>query len=210
MKIKLFKSINDVYYKVNDFPDKSKILLISGLSGSGKSYLARDIAKKHSAIIFQVEWLKHSTHVSDDCKYILDSFLDKHPDIIPLVQNKWNDTKIEDKNELFKKYINLFLLHFLEVRDPSKNYIIEGLQLFTLIDFELIKNYPIIIKGTSSYNSFKNRFKRDYQKRKDKPFIVKLKFVFRVVKESFLYQLKHRKLLNKFLEKFNREKNNGK
>lgn len=166
MKIKLFKNINNLTYDLENYPSSSKILLITGLSGSGKSYLAREIASKYNATIFQVEWLKHKKHISEECKYILDSFLDKYPEIIPYVDSKWNNTKSEDDNELFAKYINLFFIHFLEIKDENKNYIIEGLQLFTLLDFEAIKDYPLIIKGTSSYNSFKNRLKRDYQKRK--------------------------------------------
>lgn len=210
MKLKLFKNTKDKYYNFNNFPINSKILLITGLSGSGKSYLARELANKYDAIIFQVEWLKHSKHISEEYKYVLDTFLDKHPEIIGLVKNKWNNTKSEDNNELFKKYINLFLLHFLEVKEENKNYIIEGLQLFTLIDFDLIKHYPLIIKGTSSYNSLKNRLRRDYQKRKCESFVTKFKFVNRVLKESFLYQLKHKKTLNKFIELKEKSEKNGK
>ena len=134
----------------------------------------------------------------------------KFPKIRDLVKNKWNNSKNEDDNELFKKYINLFLLHFLEVKEENKSYIIEGLQLFTLIDFDLLKDYPLIIKGTSSYNSLKNRLKRDYKKRKKEKFIIKAKFIFRVIKESFLYQLKHKKKLNKFIELKEKSDNNGK
>lgn len=201
MKIKLFKNVNDSKYKFNDFPSKSKILLITGLSGSGKSYLSKQMADKYDATVFQVEWLKHSKHITSECKYILDSFLNKYPEITDYVNNKWNNEKSEDKNDLFKKYINLFLLHFLEVKNENENYIIEGLQLFTLIDFDLVKDDPLIIKGTSSFKCFKNRLKRDYQKRKKENLFIKIKFIFRVIKESFLYQLKHRIILNKFISK---------
>lgn len=207
MKIRLFKNINNLTYDLDNYPYDSKILLITGLSGSGKSYLAKEMASKYDATIFQVEWLKHKKHISEECKYILDSFLDKYPEIIPYVDTKWNNSKSEDDNELLKKYINLFFLHFMEVKDDNKNYIIEGLQLFTLLDFDLIKDYPLIIKGTSSYKSFKNRLKRDYQKRKKEKLLVKIKFFFRVLKESRLYQLKHRKKLNKFI--INKERYHG-
>ena len=207
MKIKLFRNTNNINYELNKFPNDSKILLITGLSGSGKSYLAREMSSKYNATIFQVEWLKHKKHISEECKYILDSFLEKHPEIITYVDNKWNNAKSEDNNELFKKYINLFFIHFLELKDENKNYIVEGLQLFTLLDFDLIKDYPIIVKGTSSFNSFKNRLKRDYQKRKKEKFSVKLKFFLRVIKEIKLYQIKHRKKLNKFI--VNKERYHG-
>ena len=201
MKIRKFKNMNNIDFNSNIFPNESKILLITGLSGSGKSYLAREIAKENDATIFQVEWLKHKKHISEECKYILDTFIEKYPETIPYIDTKWNNSKNEDNNELFKKYINLFFLHFLEVKDNNKNYIIEGLQLFTLLDFDLIKDYPLIIKGTSAFKSFKNRLKRDYQKRKKEKLSIKIKFFFRVVKESFLYQGKHVKTLNKFIEK---------
>lgn len=207
MKIRFFKNTNNIYYEFDKFPNKSKILLITGLSGSGKSYLAREIAHKYDATIFQVEWLKHKKYISEECEHILDSFLEKYPEIIPYVNSKWNNTKSEDNNELFKKYINLFFIHFLELKDKDKNYIIEGLQLFTLLDFNLIKDYPLIIKGTSSFISLKNRLKRDYQKRKKEKFSVKLKFFLRVIKESRLYQIKHRKKLNKFID--NKERYHG-
>ena len=202
MKVKLIKNVEDFEYNIQDFGTKSKILLITGLSGSGKSYLSQQLAKKYNATVFQPEWLKHTKHITEECKYILNSFFETYPDIVNLAKNKWNNVRQEDKNELFKKYINLFFLHFLKVKDPNKLYIVEGLQLFTLIDFDNIKYYPIIIKGTSSFRSLKNRLKRDYQKRKNERLKVKVKFFFRVLNESRLYQFKHRRKLNSFIKKY--------
>lgn len=201
MKLKRFKSIKDQHFNTNS---KSNITLVTGLSGSGKSYLSKELAKNNNASIFQPEWLKHSKHTSEEFKPLLDSFIKLH-NIQDYVSNKWNNSKTEDENELFKKYINLFILYFFENIDPDKNYIIEGLQLFTLIDHEIIKDYPIIIKGTSSIKSLKNRLKRDYQKRKNENLKVKIKFFIRVIKESKLYQFKHRKTLNKFIEKYEKK-----
>ncbi len=202
MKVKLAKTVADFEHNLQDFGSKSNILIITGLSGSGKSYLSHQLATKYNAVIFQPEWLKHTKHITEECRYILDNFFEKHPNIVDLAKNKWNNSKTEDENELFKKYINLFLLHFFQVKDPNKLYIVEGLQLFTLIDFDSIKNYPIIIKGTSSFKSLKNRLKRDYQKRKNEKFCVKVKFFFRVLKESKLYQFNHRKKLNIFIKNY--------
>lgn len=201
MKISRFRSKSDLNLRVEDFPNKSKILLITGLSGSGKSYLANQLKEKYNAISFQPEWLKHSKHITNECKYILDSFLELYPNITNYVANKWNNAPSEDENELFKEYINKFFIHFLKVKKEDQLYIVEGLQLFTLIDYELIKNYPIIIKRTSSFKSLKNRIKRDYQKRKNEKLKVKVKWFFRVLKESRLYQFKHRKKLNNFIKK---------
>ena len=127
---------------------------------------------------------------------MLDEFLRANPEIVPYVENKWNDVKNEDEHELLQKYINLFLQSFLDSCDKSRTYIVEGLQIFTLIDFEVVKNFPIIVKGTSSFQSLRNRLKRDLPKHKNK-----ISYLFKVLKQSHLYQFKHRKKLNNFLKK---------
>ena len=76
--------------------------------------------------------------------------------------------------------------------------------MFTLIDYAIIKDYYVIVKGTSSFNSLKNRIKRDYQKRRDYKLMLKIKWFFKVLKQSKLYQFKHRKILNRFIEKMAR------
>ena len=94
--------------------------------------------------------------------------------------------------------MNLLLKEFIDIYKDGV-YIIEGLQLFTLMDVDLIKNYFILIKGTGSITSLKNRVKRDYQKRKDYKFIDKVKWFIKVIKQSSLYQFKHRRKLNDFI-----------
>ena len=78
MKISRFFSKKDISFNLEKFPNESKILLITGLSGSGKSYLANIKKEEYNATPFQVEWLIHNKHVTEECKYILTSFLDKH------------------------------------------------------------------------------------------------------------------------------------
>ena len=199
LRINILKNNKDIQFNTNN---NSNILLVTGLSGSGKSYLSNKLAQQTGASIFQPEWLIHYKHVSAEFKPLLDKFIAKYSDIKPLVDCKWNNQKIEDNNELLKKYINLLLEYFLQNIDPNKKYIIEGLQLFTLIDFNLIKDYPIIIKGTSSVNSLKNRIKRDYQKRKTLSNWQKFKWFNKVLAQSRIYQFKHRKVLNIFIKKY--------
>ena len=201
MKIKRFKNIEDISYNGQLFPKESNILLITGLSGSGKSYLAKNLSNRFNAVVFQPEWLIHSKHIDEKFKNLLEKFLIKYPEIKELVKNKWNNEKIEDKNILLKKYINLFFDEFLATIDNDKLYIVEGLQLFTLIDFNKVKDFPIIIKGTSSINSLKNRLKRDIKNKNFTSKFQRFKFKCKVVKQSRLYQFKHRKILNKFIKK---------
>lgn len=195
MKINRFKNVDDIKINFEKFPSESKILFVTGLSGSGKSWTAKELAESCGASIFQPEWLIHSKHVSQEFKSLLDEFLRANPEIVPYVENKWNDVKNEDEHELLQKYINMFLQSFLDSCDKSRTYIVEGLQIFTLIDFEVVKNFPIIVKGTSSFQSLRNRLKRDLPKHKNK-----ISYLFKILKQSHLYQFKHRKKLNNFLK----------
>lgn len=197
--VNIFISKSDLEANTFNFPNKSNILFVTGLSGSGKSHLANELAKKYSATIFQPEWLIHPKHIPMEFKAFFSNFQTKYPEIVPNMQNKWNGCKTEDENLLLKKYINLILQDFLQTADKSKIYIVEGLQLFTLIDFELIKEFPFIIKRTSSFKALKQRITRDIKNKKG--FSQKFKFVFRALRQSKLYQFKHRKILNKFILK---------
>jgi adenylate kinase family enzyme len=194
--VRVFKNVNDITFNEND----KNIIFITGLSGSGKSYLSKELANKYNSSIFQPEWLIHYTHTSEEFKPFLDEFIDRY-NIRNYVDSKWDNSKDEDNNEELKKYINLLVKEFILNANNSKKYIVEGLQLFTLIDINLIKNYYLIVKGTSSVNSLKNRLKRDYTKRKDYKFIDKIKWFIKVIRQSKLYQFKHRKRLNEFIKK---------
>jgi adenylate kinase family enzyme len=194
--VRVFKNVNDITFNEND----KNIIFITGLSGSGKSYLSKELANKYNSSIFQPEWLIHYRHTSEEFKPFLDEFIDRY-NIRSYVDSKWDNSKDEDNNEELKKYINLLVKEFILNANNSKKYIVEGLQLFTLIDINLIKNYHLIVKGTSSVNSLKNRIKRDYKKRKDYKFIDKIKWFIKVIRQSKLYQFKHRKRLNEFIKK---------
>jgi ABC-type dipeptide/oligopeptide/nickel transport system ATPase component len=195
-KIKIFKNIEDVTFNGS----KDNVLFVTGLSGSGKSYLAKKLADDIEAKVFQIEWLIHYKHCDKTFKKFLDEFIDKY-NIRDYVNRKWDNEKCEDDNVELKRYINLLVKEFIDSRDEQK-YIVEGLQLFTLVDFDLIKDYYIIVKGTSSINSLKNRIKRDYFKRKKYKLLDKAKWFVKVIKQSKTYQFKHRKKLNEFMEEF--------
>ena len=201
MKIKIFRSIKDIEFDTEMGQLNGNILLVTGLSGSGKSWLAKELGGRYNAEIFQPEWLIHTKHAEGEGKVMLENFLCEHKEIRSFAENKWNNCKVEDENELLKKYLNLFFNYFLEKRDKEKFYIVEGLQIFTLIDFNLLKGFPLIIKGTSSFDSLRNRIKRDMGKRKSLNFFKKTKYFFKILKQSRLYQFKHRKKLNIFIKK---------
>ncbi|MFA5602334.1 MAG: hypothetical protein WDA21_01190 [Bacilli bacterium] len=173
-KINIFFNRKDIYYNIDKFPNESNVLFITGLSGSGKSYLSKQLAVKYNAVIFRLEWLKHYKHCNKEGKVIIDSFIKKYPKIKPYVANKWNNESNEDKNELFTKYILLLYDYFIKNIDKDKIYIIDGLQVFTKLE---PNNYPLIIKGTSSIKSLINRFKRDYDDEEKVSLKTRIKYI---------------------------------
>ena len=99
--VRVFKNVNDITFNEND----KNIIFITGLSGSGKSYLSKELANKYNSGIFQPEWLIHYTHTSEEFKPFLDEFIDRY-NIRNYVDSKWDNSKDEDNNEELKKYIS--------------------------------------------------------------------------------------------------------
>ena len=200
MKINRLKSVDDITFNLEEFGKTNNVLLVTGLSGSGKSYLTKKLVKKYNAELIQLDWLKHQKYASKFGKVLLNKFKKKYPESIPYIDSKWNNEPDELKNDLYKKYLNLFFDFIIEHLDSKKLYIIEGLQIFCMIDYNKTLDYPIIIKGTSSMKSLLYRYKRDYDDEEKVNLKTKIRFHIRVLKASKTFQFYMRKLLNKYIK----------
>ncbi len=201
--IHLLGSIPDIYIncsKNRPFAN-NKAIYVTGLSGSGKSYLAARISAKYEAELIHLDWLKHEKYAKGDAKIFLEKFKKEFPETIAFIQNKWNNSKRDDRNEIYIKYMNLFHSFVLDNLNENKLYIIEGVQIFSLLDISTLNSMSIIVKGSSSFKSLKNRYFRDYKSVNKNSLSAIIKFHIRVFKELFIFQLAHRILLNNFLKK---------
>lgn len=160
------KSEKDIEYDLNSWKNGSKnILLITGLSGSGKSTKAAKLAKEYNAVNFELDLFEHNNILfnsnlkHDEANLIMKDIFEKtyggKKDF-----NKCNDDQFK------KEFVKFFkkLLAYCE-SNKDKKFIIEGLQIFKHIastDVGIIENIPIIINGTSLVTSIVRRFKRDY------------------------------------------------
>lgn len=182
--------------------NNSNIYLVTGLSGSGKSLYCRKIKEKYpDAITIELDWLKHSKYANDFGKILNFEFIKKYPEVVKYMENKFYKIP-EYKDQVYKEYINKYFDFIISRLDNKKTYIIDGIQIFSLIDFEktISKKYNIFIKGTSSFQSLLNRIKRDYDEEEKINFLKKINFFKRVIKESFTFQFLHRKMLNKYIK----------
>ena len=141
-----FFSSNDLTVNIAKWINgNSKVALIGGLSGSGKSTLAKEMSSNKN-------WIEVIS---------LDKYLNDFE--TPIVE-EWKKLSIR-KSSLpiaVANDINNFV-HWLQERKDEKQYILEGAEVTNLlmVHEELMNNYTVIIKGTSSITSAFRSILRD-------------------------------------------------
>ena len=145
MKIRLFKDepplcFNLEKWGINNIP----ILLVTGLSGSGKTTFAKKYALQHKAVCISFDVLKFYPQSSIESQQILNLFLKQYPDIQQFIDIQWSKTDKQNSNDIFfNYYCNVFFDFIVEYSSKSA-----GL--------------PLIIIRNSCLHSFCNKLRRDH------------------------------------------------
>ena len=153
-------SKDDIVLHLDDFvAGKTNILLITGISRSGKTTLAYELAPKYNAEIIQIDFFENYYCKGDE---VITPYVLK-------LRSKWFNTPIgkkykmiceDDPANLTNEDLTLYMADAVSFiikccRIHSlKKFIIEGMQIFSDVNPDLIKQYPLIIKGTSMIQSF--------------------------------------------------------
>lgn len=155
---------NDNVYNFDDWDSgKSNILLITGLSGSGKTTMAFTLAKEYDAIVIQLDHLQCYERFrdnnykmnSEDIK-LVDKFLKSHKEY---ETSEFNSITLDS----FKSVFDIFfpwLLKTLE-KDKKHRYIVEGIHILLFTKYSDIKKYPLICINTPTYKSMIRHWIRD-------------------------------------------------
>ena len=153
-------STKDLTFNTKDWrPGGKNILFVVGLSGSGKSTVARAIGSDFAAIYIELDRFNHFKRKDGARKNRPDEQL--IADFI--VKEKINKDPGDMPDEEYDKYLLKFIDYVKKVADKNKEelYILEGIQIIKYAKHNSwIFKYPMIIKGTSMLKSILNRFKR--------------------------------------------------
>lgn len=202
MKVHLLKKCQPICYNLEKWDTNHlPLLLITGLSGSGKTTFAQEFAKHHHAICVSFDVLKFYPESSEQSRAMLNLFLRKYPKIKKNISIQWTKTDNANSNDiLFNYYCNLFFDFLVEYSIRSKEKIVlEGIQLFVRLHPSRSVNLPIIIIRNSSFYSFCNKIKRDYYC-KNILLYKDLRPIKNVINDIYIYYIKQRRILNTYIK----------
>lgn len=156
---------NNFVYNLDDFIDnKSNILLITGLSGSGKTTMAYDLADEYNAKVIQLDYFQNFNLLKDKYKNDLTIKLINEY----LENNVGNNISYDITLNDYELYFRPFFFWLLEkLKSQKGKYIIEGIHIILFTKFEDVKYYPLICLETSKTVSIIRHWIRDEWKLKD-------------------------------------------
>lgn len=153
-----FISSPDVGFRLGEWkPEKGKnILLVTGLSGSGKTTFAKNLAKRPNHLHVELDWFDHYKNFRHPENPAWVMFVDCFRELTS--RDTWFDLDAVARVGVFERGWNLFKEKCSKT--PSTMYIVEGIQVATLLPRcakskggNDPKEMPIVIKGTSAYTS---------------------------------------------------------
>ena len=156
---------DDAYYNFDKFVNgQCNILFITGFSGGGKTTLTKEYSKKYKAEIIEIDNFEcYMNRVKKDDGSVYSEFLYK-TDFGKEYMERYMGLTDTSVNLIFQRdFTNEMMKFLLEYCGKRKNqkFIIEGMQVFRWEDYQKIKDYALIIKGTSALTSAIRRIKRN-------------------------------------------------
>lgn len=159
---------------------ESNVLLITGLSRSGKSTLTREMTEKYKNVHnIELDRIENTWCWFDSAKFInknlnpikeFDPILIKFFETSPIGKFAYSQgvamQHLSDDDDELHSYMNeaiQWILNYCKTLKSSEKVILEGVQIFYDLDVNVAREYPIIIKGTSMVKSFIRRSTHGYK-----------------------------------------------
>lgn len=140
-----------IYSHVDEWQNKVKqVLWITGLSGGGKGYVAKQMAKDQDDVTiveldkfenypWYIDKKDSDPHVAKGDKIIFDYLKSK---IGGYLYNLWIDNTTEYQRDM--KYFVEYLLSYMN-NHPNERFIVEGIQIFSDDAFSFLSNQDALI-----------------------------------------------------------------
>lgn len=161
-------SKDNLYINFDKFENgSSNICFVTGLSGSGKSTEAQKLAKKYNAEWIELDIFEHCGGFNEDnlkeAGMVFYDYLSSHKELWDRLSNHQVHGK-ELREEIIK--FSKYMVKWCSSHKDTK-YIIEGVQIYSLMEIDPLKSKPMVIINTSVLKSIARRLKRGWQNRKD-------------------------------------------
>ena len=159
--INMLMSNKDVYIRFDKFQSgEINKLIIQGLSGSGKSRLARELAIRFNCPCIELDKFRGNVYYTDE------EMKRDHPYIYKYFQTEFtkgdrhNITKMEpeERREEFEKFVYWLL------KQPERMVIEGALEKILYDNDEMRKTYPMVFKGTSMLKSMARMSWREFHR----------------------------------------------
>lgn len=163
----IFSKKDSVYNLDKWEKGNNNILLITGLSGSGKSSLSRTLSDEYDCDLIELDVLQCYENCSKVLKNditvkFISEFLNINKDIDIF---DFSDIRQDSFKSVFDRFFP-WLLNKLS-SDKNKKYIIEGVHILLFTKYSDVKKYSLICINTPVYKSAIRRWKRDQFSFKD-------------------------------------------
>ena len=140
---------------------ESNILLITGLSGSGKSTMAFALADEYNATVIQLDHLQcyerfTAKHKNTAATELIKKFFKNNKE---LKKEDFSSITFSSFKPVFDEFFP-WLLKELS-KDKKNRYIIEGIHIILFTKYSDIKIYPLICINTAMYKSIVRHWIRD-------------------------------------------------
>lgn len=195
LKVSILKSKHDLYFNFDN--QNNNVILITGISSSGKSTLAKEYSKESSInkVSLDLAFFHEKSELTELEKKIVAHFKKQNAEWEPeiFLQRK------QENQSIFYQYANLFFDFIINnyITDDI-TMVLEGVQCFKYIDINKIANNKIIIKRTSLLKCMIRKFKRTIPNFKNDNKLFIKKFLL-IIKISVINQYIWYKKINKFI-----------
>lgn len=156
----------DLEFNLDKFESgTTNVMLVTGVSGSGKTTIAQELAAKYGCAHYQLDWLTDYIFGGCDIKELLE---EREHGLLTYIAKTglentytYDDFSEQELITIIRSYIK-FLIAWCKMQS-GKKFIIEGLQIYNTYQEgdTHITSCPIIIKGTSGLVSAIRAAKRN-------------------------------------------------